>query len=234
MGNEMSAQINTFDTFIEDDSNKFALAAARAVATSSGREYNPLWLYSPSGCGKTHLLNAISRELEKDPSKKILNFSANSFVGTMLSHYWSKDNEWKEIEKADVLIVDNMEFLRGKDRTQEEIAFLSLRKFEKNSRVIFASDCPPSQLPVIERILRNGSEETLIADIQFPTDSMKQKYIDAFLKLKPFAITDEAQILIVKNAKNIPKLKGVLQTAWFFASHDSKGIDADWVGRNFL
>lgn len=232
MGDEMSIQINTFDTFIEDDSNKFALAAARAVATSSSREYNPLWLYSPSGCGKTHLLNAISHELESDPTKMILYLSANTLVETMLSHYCSKDNEWKEIEKADVLIIDNLNFLSGKNQTQEEIAVMIINKCKKNSRVILSSDCPPSHLSVIGRILRNRLETTLIVDIQFPTDSLKQKYIDAFLALDPFTITNEARSLLVKNSKSIPELKGILQKACFFSLHDNKEVDADWVERN--
>ena len=95
-----------------------------------------------------------------------------------------------------------------------------------------SSDCPPSHLSVIGRILRNRLETTLIVDIQFPTDSLKQKYIDAFLALDPFTITNEARLLLVKNSKSIPELKGILQKACFFSSHDNKEVDADWVERN--
>lgn len=234
MENEISFQTNTFDTFIEDDSNKIALEAARTVAINSSREFNPLWLYSQSGCGKTHVLNAITHEIAMNSSKTILYFPAKTFFETMLSYYWKKDNEWLNVEKTDILIIDNMEEFRGKNRTQEEIANIILKKCENNSRVVLASACPYTQLPIIENVLRRGSEATLFAEIQLPSDILKQKYIDAFLTIMPFPITDEARSYLIQNVTTIPELKGILQTACFYNLYNKKEIDSFWAERNVI
>lgn len=118
----MSNIMRTFETFIEDKSNRFALAACQAISEYPSKYYNPLWIYGASACGKSHLLNAIFHKLELEQVRVILYLTAEALVETMISNFRGRDEAWEMIENADVLIVDNMEYLKGKNTTQEEIA----------------------------------------------------------------------------------------------------------------
>ena len=137
---------STFETFIEDESNRFALAACRAILEHPSEYYNPLWLYGPSACGKSHLLHAIFHKLEFEQVRVVLYLTAEVLVEAMISNFKAKDEIGEMIENSDVLIVDNVEYLKGKNATQEEIAMSSLSKLDKKQQVIFASNCPPKDV----------------------------------------------------------------------------------------
>ena len=218
---ESNIMTNTFENFIEDESNKFAFAACRAIIDKPAWEFNPLWLYGPSGCGKTHLLDSIAHEYESNKSKKILYVSAELLIGSMVESYRSalpqQNSFWATAKKTDVLIVDNAEYLIGKPRTQEEIAILSARRQKNNMLTIISSCCPPKELPVLEHIFRERLEESLIVDIQFPSSELKQKYADRFLIQSSALISEDEKFLIIVEANSISQLDGLLRTACFLA-----------------
>lgn len=221
--------MSTFETFIEDESNRFALAACRAISEHPSKCYNPLWIYGASAYGKSHLLNAIFHKLKLEQVRIVLYLTAEALVETMISNFKAKDEAWTMIENADVLIIDNNEHLKGKDATQEEIALLSLRKQTNKQQVIFASNCPPIELPTLNRLLREQAEMGLFADIQLPSIALKRKYVEKFIKNEPFQITEEATELLILKLKTIPQLNGVLQTARFGSSKNKLKIDAMWI-----
>lgn len=225
----MSTIMRTFETFIEDKLNRFALAACQAISKQLSEYYNPLWLYGPSACGKSHLLHAIFHKLELEQVRIVLYLTAEALVETMISNFKAKDEAWTMIENADVLIIDNTEHLKGKDATQEEIALLSLRKQTNRQQVIFASNCPPIELPTLNRLLREQAEMGLFADIQLPSITLKRKYVEKFMKNEPFQITEEAKELLISKLKTIPQLNGALRTARFSSLKDTLKIDATWV-----
>ena len=225
----MSNIMSTFETFIEDESNRFALAACRAISEYPSEYYNPLWLYGPSACGKSHLLHAIFHKLELEQVRIVLYLTAEALVETKISNFKAKNEAWAMIENADVLIIDNTEYLKGKDATQEEIALLSLRKQTNKQQVIFASNCPPIELPTLNRLLREQAEMGLFADIQLPRIALKRKYVERFIKNEPFQMTEEATELLISKLKTVPQLNGALQTARFNSLKNKLKIDVKWV-----
>ena len=225
----MNNIMSTFETFFEDESNRFALAACRAISEHPSEYYNPLWLYGPSACGKSHLLHAIFHKLEFEQVRVALYLTADALVEVMISNFKSKDEAWAMIENSDVLIVDNVEYLKGKNATQEEIAMLILRKLENKQQVILASNCPPIDVPVLSRLLRKQAERGLFADIQPPSIELKRKYVEKFLKNEPFRIAEEATELLVSKLNTIPQLNGALQTAHFNNVKNKMKIDTTWV-----
>lgn len=225
----MNNIMSTFETFIEDKSNRFALAACQAISEHPSEYYNPLWIYGESACGKSHLLNAIFHKLELEQIRIVLYLTAEALVETMISNFKSKDEAWTMIENADVLIIDNTEHLKGKNTTQEEIALLSLRKQTNKQQVIFASNCPPIELPTLNRLFRERAEMGLFADIQPPSIQLKRKYVEKFMKNEPFQITEEATELLISKLKTIPQLNGALRTARFSSVKDKLKIETTWV-----
>ena len=199
----MNNIMSTFEAFIEDKSNRFALAACRAISEHPSEYYNPLWIYGVSACGKSHLLNAIFHKLELEQVRIVLYLTAEALVETMISNFKSKDEAWRMIENADVLIIDNTEHLKGKNTTQEEIALLSLRKQTNKQQVIFASNCPPIELPTLNRLLHERAEMGLFADIQLPSIALKRTYVKKFLKNESLQITEEAMELLISKLKTI-------------------------------
>lgn len=225
----MNSIMHTFETFIEDESNRFALAACKSIMKYHARHYNPLWLYGPSSCGKSHLLHAIFHKLELEQVRIVLYLTAEALVETMISNFKAKDEAWTMIENADVLIIDNTEHLKGKNATQEEIAMLCLRKRDNKQQVIFASNCPPIELPVLSHLLRERAEMGLFADIQLPSIALKCEYVETFIKNNPFQMTEKATELLISKLKTIPQLNGALQTARLNSLKDKLKIDAKWV-----
>ena len=225
----MSNTMSPFETFIEDKSNRFALAACQAISEHLSEYYNPLWIYGASACGKSHLLNAIFHKLELEQFRIVLYLTAEALVEAMISSFKGTDEAWTMIENADVLITDNIEHLKGKNTTQEEIALLSLRKQTNKQQVIFASNCSPIELPTLNRLLRERAEMGVFADIQLPSITLKRKYVEKFMKSEPFTVTEEATELLILRLKTIPQLNGALRTARFICSKDKLKMDTMWI-----
>ena len=161
----------TFDTFIVGSSNKFAHAACLAVATNPSHAYNPLFLYGNSGLGKTHLVYAIGNEIKKnDPSKVICYIKGDDFTIELVeSLRLAKMNEFRQkYRQADILLVDDVQFIGGKESTQEEFFHTFNALYDARKQIVLTSDRPPKEIKTLEDRLRSRFEQDLIADIQPP------------------------------------------------------------------
>jgi len=161
----------TFDSFVVGPSNQFAHAAALAVASKPGELYNPLFIYGSVGIGKTHLVNAIGhRVLEKNPAAKIAYLSSESFVNDLITSLrQDKMADFKNrFRKVDLLILDDAQFLAGRERTQEEFFHTFNSLHESHKQIVLTSDKFPKDIPDLEERLRNRFEWGLTADIQTP------------------------------------------------------------------
>lgn len=160
---------NTFDTFVVGASNKFAHAAAQAVAANPGKAYNPLFIYGNSGLGKTHLLNAICHEIKRnDPSMKIVLTDGEEFTNEFieaLNHRTTTEFQNK-YRKVDVLLMDDVQFIASKERTQEEFFHTFNALTQDGKQIVLSSDRPPKDMPQLEDRMRTRFEWGLLADVQ--------------------------------------------------------------------
>jgi len=161
----------TFDNFIIASFNELAYAAAQSVIKSPGQTYNPLFIYGGVGVGKTHLIQAIGNEIsKKDKNKKITYVSSEKFTNDVISAI--SNNEMEKLKrfyrKMDILIIDDIQFLAGKEKTQEEFFHTFNYLYENNKQIILSSDRPPKAIPTLEERLRSRFEGGMIADIGIP------------------------------------------------------------------
>lgn len=203
-----------FENFVVGESNKLAFAACQAVAKNLGQKYNPLFIYGGVGLGKTHLSQAVGNEILKTSSKKnVVYVSSEKFTNDFISSITQKKtNEFKnKYRKVDVLIVDDMQFLAGKEGTQEEFfhTFNTLYQLEK--QIIIASDRPPKAIPTLEERLRSRFEWGLLVDIQPPDLETRIAILQKKALLKGWNFPLEAVDYIARNIQqNIRELEGAL------------------------
>jgi len=160
-----------FENFIVGNSNRMAFAAASNVADNPGNSYNPLFIYGGSGLGKTHLMHAIgNRIMHKDPSKKVLYLSCETFTNEIIQSIQKKTTDFirQKYRNIDCLIIDDIQFLKGKERTQEEFFHTFNALHDANKQIIISSDRPPKEIETLEDRLRTRFEWGLQADIQAP------------------------------------------------------------------
>ncbi len=205
----------TFDTFIVGSSNKFAHAASLAVATNPGRAYNPLFIYGNSGLGKTHLLYAIRNEIHKNnPEKDIVYVKGEDFTNELIEAIMKKSNiEFRQkYRKSDVLLVDDIQFIGGKDSTQEEFFHTFNTLYEAKSQIVLTSDRPPKEIKTLEDRLRSRFESGLIADIQPPDFETRIAIIRRKAELLQIDFPDDVTEYIATRLKsNIRQLEGVVK-----------------------
>lgn len=205
----------TFETFIVGNSNKFAHAACLAVAQNPSNAYNPLFLYGNPGLGKTHLLYAIGNEIKKnDASKKICYVKGDEFVIELVDSLNTvKMNEFREkYRNADVLLVDDVQFISGKERTQEEFFHTFNALYESNKQIILTSDRPPKEIKTLEERLRGRFEMGLIADVQPPDIETRIAIIKRKAQLMDIEISYDVCEYIATNIKsNIRQLEGTVK-----------------------
>lgn len=161
----------TFNTFVVGSSNELAYAACQAVAKYPGSKYNPLYLYGGVGLGKTHLMQAVGNEIKRhDPNKRIVYVTSETFTNEFLSSISRKRTEdfVKKYRGVDVLIIDDMQFLAGKEKTQEEFFHTFNALHQANKQIIISSDKPPKAIAGLEERLRSRFEWGMAADIQAP------------------------------------------------------------------
>ena len=204
----------TFSNFVVGSSNQFAHAAAQAVAKNPGEQYNPLFIYGTVGIGKTHLANAIGhRVLEKNPMAKVVFLSSEAFVNDMISSLKrDRMGDFKNrFRKVDLLILDDVQFLAGRERTQEEFFHTFNTLHEGRKQIVLTSDKFPKDISGLEERLRNRFESGLTADIQSPeietrTAIAQKKAEAAGLALSP----DVANFIASAIGDNVRELEGAL------------------------
>jgi chromosomal replication initiator protein len=204
----------TFETFVVGSSNDFAHAACQAVAKSPGTKYNPLFIYGGVGLGKTHLMQAVGNEiLRRDPSKRIEYVTIESFTNEFIASISKKKNE-SFVEKyrgVDVLIIDDMQFLAGKEKTQDEFFHTFNALHQTNKQIIISSDKPPKQLTMLEDRLISRFEMGITVDIQPPDLETRSAIIQSKATSQGWDVPLEVVDFIARHAQsNIRELEGTL------------------------
>jgi len=203
-----------FENFIVGSNNELAHAACVAVSKNPGKVYNPLFIYGGVGLGKTHLLQSIGNEIIKnDPKKKVRYASSEKFTNELVLAIKNKGtNAFKDVyREIDILIIDDIQFIAGKDKTQEEFFHTFNTLYEKGKQIILSSDRPPKAIPELEERLRSRFEGGMIADVSFPDLETRLAILKFKAEEKNFEIPDESLKYIASHIqKNIRELQGAL------------------------
>ena len=212
----------TFDTFVVGKSNEFAHAASRAVAEQPSKAYNPLFLYGGVGMGKTHLMHAIGHTIkQRNPAARLSYVSAEKFtIEVINSLRFDKMFSFRErFHTVDVLLVDDIQFIVGKERTQEEIFHTFNALYEQQKQIVISSDCLPKDINSIEERLRSRFEWGLIADIQPPDLETKIAILQKKAENDRFVLPDDVAEYIARAIKsNVRELEGALSRLMAYAS----------------
>lgn len=231
----------TFDTFVISNSNRFAHAASLAVAESPADAYNPLFLYGGVGLGKTHLMHAIGHHmLHENPSIKLVYITSENFTNELISAIQNNQNtEFRErFRNVDVLMVDDIQFIAGRDSTQEEFFHTFNQLHAGGKQIIISSDKPPRDIPTIEERLRSRFEWGLIADIQKPDYETRIAILRKKAEIEHISVPDDILSFIAEKIEsNIRELEGSLTRIIAYASLSGKPITmevAEEALRNIL
>ncbi len=204
----------TFETFVVGSCNQFAHAAALAVADSPSKTYNPLYLYGGVGLGKTHLMCAIGHKIKQQNRHLRLSYiSAEKFMNELINaiRYDQTMTFREKYRSIDVLLIDDIQFMAGKERTQEEFFHTFNALYDGQKQIIISSDCPPREIPTLEERLHSRFEWGLIADIQPPDLETKVAILRKKAESEKLAIPDNVALFIANKIKsNIRELEGSL------------------------
>ncbi len=205
----------TFDNFIVGSSNKFAHAACTAVAARPATAYNPLFIYGPSGLGKTHLMSAIVNEIKrKNPKARVLYIKGDDFTNQMIESL-SKQEMHKFHEKyrsCDILLIDDIQFIAGKTSTQEEFFHTFNALFEEGKQIVLSSDRPPKDIQTLEERLKTRFEWGLIADIQPPDLELRIAIIKKKCEQVSVTLPEDVLTFLAENLRsNIRQIEGTVK-----------------------
>jgi chromosomal replication initiator protein len=220
----------TFESFVVGSSNQFAHAAARAVAEVPSKSYNPLYIYGGVGLGKTHLMHAIGHYIMARNRQRVVYVSTDRFINEMINAIrFDRLQAFREKYRAvDVLLVDDIQFIAGKDRTQAEFFHVFNALHDSQRQIVISSDCPPRQIPTIEERLQSRFEWGLIADIQPPDIETKVAILRKKAEVEKVEIQENVALFIASKVRtNIRELEGSLIRLIAFASLTGREIDLD-------
>jgi len=219
----------TFDAFVTSSCNEFASAAAQAVAQQPTRSYNPLYIYGGVGLGKTHLMQAIGNHL-CGGAIRMRYISAEQFMNELINAIrFENTHEFKDnYRNVELLLIDDIQFLAGKERTQEEFFHTFNALYDSQKQIVITSDCPPREIPYLEERLRSRFEWGLMADIQPPDLETKVAILQKKAEAEGANLPDDVALFIATKCKsNVRELEGALIRVIAFASVSGKDISLD-------
>ncbi|MBI3661690.1 MAG: chromosomal replication initiator protein DnaA [Acidobacteria bacterium] len=212
----------TFDTFVVGGSNQFAHAASLAVGEQPSKAYNPLFLYGGVGMGKTHLMQAIGHLVKKrNPAMRLTYISAEKFTNEVINslRFDRMTSLRDRFRTVDILLVDDIQFIAGKERTQEEFFHTFNALYDQQKQIVVSSDCPPKEISSIEERLRSRFEWGLIADIQPPDLETKIAILQKKADIERVKLPDEVAEFIARSIRsNVRELEGALTRFFAYAS----------------
>ena len=224
----------TFDTFVVGSNNKFAQAAALAVAESPGDTYNPLFIYGGAGLGKTHLMHSIAHFIiDHDENSKVLYVTSEEFTNELIETIRNGNNSAmtkfrEKYRNIDVLLVDDIQFIIGKESTQEEFFHTFNTLHGANKQIILSSDRPPKDMDILEDRIRSRFEWGLLADIQSPDYETRIAILRKKQELDGYSVSDDVIEYIASNIKsNIRELEGALNKIIAYANLEKREINID-------
>jgi len=204
----------TYDSFVVGSCNQFAHAASMAVAEAPGRTYNPLYLYGGVGLGKTHLMHACGNAIkQRNHHLKLCYISSEKFMNDLINAIrYDKTQSFREkYRSVDVLLIDDVQFMAGKERTQEEFFHTFNALYDQQKQIVISSDCPPREIPTLEERLHSRFEWGLIADIEPPDLETKIAILKRKADLMNVSIPDDVAMFIAGRVKsNVRELEGSL------------------------
>jgi chromosomal replication initiator protein len=220
-----------FENFVIGSCNQFAHAASTAVAKNPGKAYNPLYLYGGAGLGKTHLMNAIGhRALKINQKLNILYLTTEKFMNDLINHLqYGKILDFRQkYRSVDVLLIDDIHDLAGRDRTKEEFFHTFNHLYDNQKQIVISSDCPPKEIPNLEERFSSRFEWGLIADLKPPDIETRIAILKKKAELEEFSLPDDIALFIAdKVHSNIRELEGYLRRVIAYSSLKGVKIDLD-------